>query len=156
MREEDVTLALAAHLRRAGWRILTTHSPGSQGGVYVLRSPRPTPPTKGAVVLDLVAQQGNVYLLVESKGRYSRSDAAKVVGATRDPAYRESLADRFGIVWRQKPLLVPAVALPNNAHVPANVPEGAVVIAVESKGARITAGKPERALPGVRQAKAGA
>lgn len=100
MREEDLTLALERHLRAQGWRVLTRHHPGAQGGVSVLRTPRPRPPTKGA------------FLLVESKTRYSRADAAELAALIGDPAYRCSLRERFGTQRLVRSRLLVALALP--------------------------------------------
>ena len=141
MREEDVTRLLALHLSRSGWKVITTHHPGAQGGVYVLRDPRPKPPTKGAVVLDLVAKRGQVYLLVECKDRYYRPDALKVRALAADPAYRPSLAERFRIGWQRTPRLLGAIALPDAARLPRRLPEGVLVLAVGQCGLRVVAGQ---------------
>ena len=148
-----MTTRLARALRGRGWQVLTTHHPGAQVGVYVLQSPRPRPATKGAVVLDLVAKRGRAYLLVESKDRYWVADARKVLRVSTQAAYRESLAERFGVDWAQAPVLIPGIALPASARVPAEVPEGVVVVRVTPRGMDVVRGKHK--LPGARAGRLG-
>lgn len=150
--EEAITRKLARLLRASGWRILSTHHPGAQGGVYVLRTPRPKPATKGAVVLDLVAEHRGRYLLVESKDRYYHADALKVLRAATDRCYRDSLAERFGIDWAAKPVVIPSLAVPQSEAVPGSAPKGILVIAVGA-GINAAAGcELARGLPGLHDA----
>ena len=126
MEERKVTLALKAFLSRKGWKIISVHYPGAQGGLSVSIDGK----TRG-IVPDLIAMKDNVVLIVESKSSFSSSDVNKLNNAFRDSRFIEKLQKKLslpsGILYQK------AITFHSIGFNISNIPSGFVVFVVKGE-----------------------
>jgi hypothetical protein len=126
MEEREVTLALKAFLSRKGWKIMSVHYPGAQGGLSVSMDGK----TRG-IVPDLIAMKDDVILIVESKSSFSSSDVNKLNNVFRDSRFFEKLRKKLclpsGLLYQK------AIAFHSFDFEIRDIPSGFVVFVVKGE-----------------------
>lgn len=149
MDETAVTEAVVRYLARNGWRMHSVHFPGAQGGIRLRLPSAAGTRSKDVIVPDIIASKRGVFLIVESKPRFSKRDALKVRAAA-SPACIPSLVRAFRL--RSPPrLLLPGIAFAGEPPSEPSVPAGLLVFVISCDGSAVdlsgTLGDPSVARP---------
>lgn len=137
MTEEEITEATVKFLESNHWQVISVHYPGSHSGMTFHRSDREGPGAKGAVLVDIVACKGRLRLLVESKPRFSVSDAKKLRELLSTPAYYPSMHNQLSLPARWKPYVFKALAFSDNIPTRAKEISGFIYFVVRSNKVRV-------------------
>ena len=131
MREEDVTRRVAGWLESGGWRILSVHAPGTQGGLR-LRPIGVESKSEGTLIPDIVAARDGCVAVLESKPEYCDADVQKVRTVAEDPRYRDDL-ERVALMTEQS-LASVLVGVCFSGPLPATHPDGVALVHVDGDG----------------------
>jgi hypothetical protein len=95
IREYDVTYTTKEYLMNDGWEIIAYNPPGSQG-TFTITNPNKDHSYRGqdgSLSPDIVAYKfennKNIFIIVEAKPKYCRSDVDKMINMFKDSARRK-------------------------------------------------------------------
>lgn len=126
LEEREITLAVKDYLVVRGWRILSIHFPGAQGGLSVSVSGK-----SKRWVPDLIASKDKIVVVNESKPRYSLKDVDKLNEMFNNPRFIEALRNKFNLP--SESIFQKAVAFHSCCFDQNRVPQSFVLFLVKGK-----------------------
>lgn len=124
MEEREITLALKVFLSERGWKILSTHFPGAQGGLSISTYGK----TRGWVP-DLIALKQGTLLTIETKPRYFPKDVEKLNTLYSDAKVIAKLKSKLKL----RPEIVCQKSIAYSSEKKPKTPEGFVVFISDNK-----------------------